>query len=951
MLKLLVAKLSLLQTLGISFFLINFVVEIETFAKVRNCWELRIKKTKYISIFLVLAFFALTGFSRSSSAKGIASNRNTLLANNSVFRDTSGLGMDDYMLSVDSASNSMSDNLVVSDSSANDSLTERKPFLDDVISGSNEDSLVYDIRNKTVHMYEKGSVDYQNMNLQGDYMRIKIDEKVIYAHGRPDDSTGKNTLVYFTDDGEMYTMDTITYNITTGKARIKGISTMQGEGYLTGIKVKKMSDNTINIANGRYTTCDAEHPHFYLAMTKAKAIPGKKVVVGPSYLVMEDVPIYFLGLPFGFFPIYSGRKAGFIMPEYGEEVVKGFFIRNGGYYLTFKDYADMAITAGIYTYGSWEAAVASRYVKRYKYNGGLNIRFSKDIMGEKGSADYVNQNNFNVIWQHSQDARARPNSSFSASVNFATSGYSKYGSQTMDEYLNTQTNSSIAYSKSWAGKPFSFSTNIQHSQNSHDSTVYLGFPNMVFNVSRIYPFRRRNAVGKQRWYEKISLTYTGTMSNSVTVKEKDLFTETMYKDMRNGVNHVIPISTSINLLKYINLSPSANYQERWYFRKIFREWDPELNRVVNSDTTSGFYRVYDYRFSLGASTKIYGTYGLRPKKGSTEIRYPIVRHVITPTISFGYTPDFSKPKYGYYERVQSDAAGNTTLYSPFAEGIYGVPSSGGQSAVMSFGLQQTLEMKVKSDADTTGYKKLKLIDNFNISSSYNFLADSMNLQPFSMTLRANLFKSIGINVSATLDPYQVNSSGQRINKFMLQEGKLGRITSASTSFGYSFRSTQSEKPAMNDINSGVGQATAAEQADFFSQPGFRDMDANTQRRVMSSTYYDFNIPWNFGFNYTLSYANNGLRKTVTQTLGFNGSVNLTEKWGITFDGGYDFEAKKITPGVITISRDLHCWQMNFTWVPIGFRKSWSFSIAVKSSLLKDLKYDRNSSFYDNLYEF
>lgn len=837
----------------------------------------------------------------------------------------------------------------INDSLGRDSLgrdtTTHKSFLEDPISGKNQDSLVYDVRNKRVYIYEKGDITYQDKNLKGDYMEIDMDKKLIFAHGRNDTVAGKPTRPEFTDGAAApYQMDTIYYNIDTEKARIRGVTTSDGDGYLQGFKVKKMKDNTINIANGKYTTCDADHPHFYLAMTKAKAIPGKKTIIGPSYLVMEDVPIYFLGIPFGFFPTMSGRHSGFIMPTWGEEAVKGFFLKDAGYYFAFNDYIDMTVLGGIYTLGSWQASLSSRYVKRYKYSGGLSFYYSKDIVGDKTDPDYVNMNNINIRWTHQQDPKFRPNSTFSASVNFSTSGYSKYGSETLSDYLNTQTNSSISYSKSWTGTPFSFSTNMQHSQNSSDTTISLSFPNVVFNVSRIYPFRRKEAQGKQRWYEKISLSYTGTLGNNVTVKERDLFTDKMFRQMRNGVNHNIPISSSFNLLNYINLSPSATYQERWYFQKIDRAWDPVAKQVVNSDTTSGFYRLYDYNFSVSASTKLYGMYDFGKGKALEKIR-----HTLTPTVGFTYRPDFSDPKYGYYKTVQSDTLGNTMQYSPFSNGLYGVPSAG-RSASLSFSLVQTLEMKVRSQRDTSGTKKISLIDNFSISSSYNFVADSLNLSPFSLSLRTNISQSLGLNVSATLDPYQVDANGRKINKFMWQKGKLGRLTNVSTSFGYSWDRSNGSPGAMNDINSAAAAVPAAYTDMFAQQQPYDLYDPATRRQMMSSMYYDFSIPWNFGFNYTFRYTNNGIRSDIVQTLGFNGSVTLTQKWGLQFSGGYDFEAKRITPGTFTLTRDLHCWEMVFDWVPIGFRKSWSFTIRVKASMLKDLKYDRNSSFYDNFYD-
>ncbi len=831
-----------------------------------------------------------------------------------------------------------------------------KPFLDDVISGTNEDSLIYQVQKRIVYIYEKGDVQYQKMNLKADFMRVDMNTKEIYAYGRPDtvllqEPTDEGDTVRITstrpefiDNGTSYTMDTITYNLNSKKARIRGVATQEGEGYLKGVRVKKMPDNTINIANGRYTTCDAEDPHFYMAMTKSKTIPGKKSIFGPSYLVMEDVPIYFLGLPFGFFPMSNDRKSGFIIPSYGEESSRGFFIRDGGYYIAIKDYADVAVTGGIYTYGSWEAELSSRYAKRYKYRGSLDVSFSKSIIGEKEDANYINQNNLQVMWSHQQDSKFRPNTTFSASVNFSTSGYSKYGAQNMNDYLTSQTNSSISYSHNWS--KVSLSTSFQHSQNSRDSTIQLSFPNVVVSVSRIYPFQRKEAVGKQRWYEKISMQYTGTVGNTVTTKERDLFTEEMFKSMRSGINHQIPVQTSFNLFKYFNINPSINYQERWYFQKVDREWDPVEKQVVNSDTTWGFYRLYNYSMSVSASTKIYGTYQF--KKGAA---IQAIRHMITPTVSFSYTPDFGKNGYGYYKQVQSDTTGRMTTYSPFSNGLYGVPSSG-PSMSLNFSISQTLEMKVRDKKDTSGVKKIKLIDNLMVSSSYNFLADSLNLSPFSLSLRTTLFKNVALNVTATLDPYQVDPvTGNRINKFMLKKGKLGRLTSVQTSFGYSFNSPSSghSRPSINDINSGM--EVPPEYTDMFSQPGFTELDPNTRRQMMTSRYYNFDIPWNLGLNYSFSYTNTGLRRNIVQTLGFNGSLNLTQKWGLTFNGGYDFESNKLTPGTFTLTRDLHCWQMSFSWVPTGFRKSWSFTIGVKAATLRDLKYDRRNSFYDNLYDY
>ena len=485
------------------------------------------------------------------------------------------------------------------DTIARDTVKEKKPqkpgaFLDDPITGKNKDSLVYDVRNKMVYIYNEGDITYQNSNLKADYMQINMDNKMVYAYGKPDSLEGKPivTKPEFSEGDASYTMDTITYNLTSKKAKIKGVATQQGDGWLVGGSVKKMPDNTVNIQHGKYTTCDeTDHPHFYLAMTKAKVIPGKKVVTGPAYLVMEDVPIYFLGIPEGFFPINMGPKSGLLMPTYGEEYSKGFFLRDMGYYFTLGDYADLAVRGGIYTLGSWEASAASRYIKRYKYSGSFNMQYSNIKTGEKGEPDYIKQSNFRIQWTHSQDPKANPGSTFSASVNFATSGYSKYSATNLNDILSTQTNSSIAYSKNWAGTPFSLSANMSISQNSQNKSLSVTLPTVVFNVSRFYPFKRKERMGKERWYEKISMQYTGKMTNSVTTTEDKIFSKETLDNMKNGIEHNIPISASFNLFNYINISPSATYNEKWYFKKVEFDWNPVTNKVDTLPTQYGFYRL------------------------------------------------------------------------------------------------------------------------------------------------------------------------------------------------------------------------------------------------------------------------------------------------------------------------------------------------------------------------
>ena len=529
-------------------------------------------------------------------------------------------------------------------------------------------------------------------------------------------------------------------------------------------------------------------------------------------------------------------------------------------------------------------------------------------------------------------------------MNFATSGYSKYSATNLNDILATQTNSSIAYSKNWAGTPFSLSANMSISQNSQNKTISVTLPTLVFNVSRFYPFKRKEKTGKDRWYEKISMQYTGKMTNSVSTTEDKIFSKETLDNMKNGIEHNIPVSASFNLFNYINISPSANYNEKWYFKKVELEWNPVTNSVDTLPAQYGFYRLYNYNFSVSTSTTVYGMYDFTKKRRDRKIQ--AIRHTITPSIGFSYAPDFGDPKYGYQSNYQSDSTGTFRPYSPYSVNAYGVPSSG-RSMSMNFSLSQNLEMKVLSKRDTSGVKKIKLIDELRLSGSYNFLADSMGLSTIPISFRTTLFGNFGINLSATLNLYKLTPDGKLYDKLFLP----GRIESTGWSFGYTFKSRQDRtERAINDITS-----IPPEYMNPFYDP-YGNMDPVLRRQYMAQTYYDFSLPWNFGFNYTVNYSISrgnyppkGYKKNITQTIGFNGSVNLTPKTGVTFQGGYDIKQNKLTTSSVSISRDLHCWQMSFSWIPFGYHRSWSFNIGVKAASLSDLKYDKSQSMYDNMY--
>ncbi|MFR9523950.1 MAG: putative LPS assembly protein LptD [Rikenellaceae bacterium] len=824
-------------------------------------------------------------------------------------------------------------------------------FLDDILTGKNTDSLYYDVRDRKVYIYEKGDVTYQNKNLQADFMRVDMSTREVYAYGKIDTTGGTQTVVkpIFTDNGSSFTMDTITYNLKSGKAKIQGVATQEGDGWLVGSHVKKMPDNAINILGGKYTTCEhTDHPHFYLAMTKAKMIPGKKVITGPAYIVLEDVPLFPLIIPEAFFPLSTGAQSGLLMPTYGEDGTKGFFLRDMGYYFTFGDYADLTLLGGIYSYGSWDLSASSRYVKRYKYSGSASLSYSSIVLNEKGDSDYSKQSAVKVTWSHSQDAKANPGSIFSASVNFTTSGYSKYSATSMSDILATQTNSSISYSKSWSKA--SLSTSMSVSQNSQTEAISATFPTAVFSVSKFYPFKWGESLGSESWYEKISMTYSAKMTNSVTTTEDEFFTKQTLQDMKNGIQHTIPVSASFKLFDYIDISPSLSYTERWYFSEQNREWNPLTKEVDYLDPNYGFYRLYNYSASASASTTVYGTF--QSKKKTSKLQ--AVRHTITPSVGFSYAPDFSDQKYGYYKVVQSDSLGGYTVYSPYSNNAYGVPSSG-QTFALTFGLSQSLEAKVLSKRDTSGVRKVSIIDQLSLSGSYNFLADSMKFSLGTVRLTASLTDKIGVNLNLGISPYKVTPEGKLYDELFFP----GRLTSTSWSFGYTFKSAQQQ----NSKTGGNGAAMAInditqvppQYQNPFSDP-YGLIDPTLRRELMTNTYYDFSLPWNFGFNYSINYGisyvdngTTGYTPNITQTVGFNGSATLTQKTGVTFSGSYDIMDNQLSATQIAITRDLHCWQMSFSWIPLGYYKSWSFNIGVKAASLADLKYDKSESMYDYMY--
>ena len=815
-----------------------------------------------------------------------------------------------------------------------------KPVLEAPISYTASDSIIVALDNKKVYLYKSGVVTYQTIELTADYIELDLNTKEVYAEGLPDSVGVMQGTPVFKDGSEEFECKVLRYNFETQKGIIQDVKTEQGEGYVHSERTKKIDKDEFILKNGKYTTCDAEHPHFYLHMTRAKVISNKKIITGPAYMVLEDFPLYFPIIPFGFFPNSPTYSSGIIIPSYGEEQNRGFFLRDGGYYWAASPYFDLTLKGDIYSKGSWGTNVHTNYKKRYKFSGNFDMRYNVNKYSEKGLPDYSRSPGFSIRWSHSQDSKASPNQTFSASVNLSTTSYDRENSYEISSYLSTQKSSSISYTKKWENSPFNMSVNFRHSQNSTDSTMTISFPEMTFSMAKQYPFRAKVRSGKLKWYEKIGLSYTGNIKNSITAKEDLILEQSLIKDWKNGWKHSIPISLpSFNLLKYINLSPSFNYSERWYTSNISKRY--YIDQVAREteilvDTLYGFKRNYEYSYSLSSSTNIYGMYLMK----NPNSRLKAIRHKMTPSLSFSYRPDFGDPKYGFWDSYV-DNKGREVFYNRFEGGVFG--STGrGESGSISFSLANNLEAKLAAKNDTASnaekFEKVKIIDNLGISASYNLVADSLNLSNISVRGRTTI-KGVSVNFGGTLNPYMTNSSGTGlINEYVWNHksglGKLGRLTNANLSFGMSFKSKNGNK--------GAGPAPAEPEED--------SPEARLPVEMMTGpAYYDFNIPWEFRFDYSFSYnkSNPFKKSTINQSVNLNGRMSLTDKWNMSLTTNFDVQAKAFSFTTFNVTRSLHCWSMSFNFVPFGDRRSYSFTLNASSAMLKDLKVDKQRSWFDN----
>lgn len=855
--------------------------------------------------------------------------------------------------------------------------------FDDIIEYKAKDSLVM-LGTNMIYMFGPSTVDYKDKGLEGEYMRMNIDSNLVYSHYAVDSLGNPRAYPKFKDGGQSYEAKSMNYNFKTSKGFITGVVSQQGEGYITAEKTKKSDDGCMYMEGGRYSTCqNHEHPHFYLQLTRAKVRAGKNIVAGPSYLVIAGVPVP-IGLPFGFFPFSSRYSSGILMPSYGEETSRGIYLREGGYYWAINDYVDLAVTGDWYSRGSWGINARSNYRKRYRYNGALSASYIVSKTGDKDVAGtYSESTDFRISWTHSQDAKANPNQSFSASVNFSTSQYNHNSLNTLYNPAVASQNtksSSINYSRTFAGTPWSLSASLDITQTSRDTMLSINSPSLSVNMSRIYPFKRKNRVGKERWYEKISLSYSAQLRNSITTKEHELFQKNLIKDWSNGISHSIPISASYKILDYIDLTLSANYNERWYSYKNIQSYDEVKNEVVTT-REYGFNRVFDFSTSASFSTTLYGFFKPWRIFGN---KLNMIRHRMTPSIGVSYRPDFGTDLFGYYRDLNYVNAQGQQVhnrYNLYNGHIFGSVSPG-KTASITFSLDNNLEAKVRTidkQDSTETYKKISLIDNFSLSSSYNLAADSFRLADINARIALRISKGISLNLSGSFDPYMYQSyqdaSGnlqyRAVDKLRILNGRgIGGLRGTGTSFSYTFNNEtwskikklfggkdKDEDKSKNKKKDEDKTATTVPKQDT----NMGDMAAQAGEKQSASLYgnqdensYDSDgylintVPWNVSVNYGINYSRdtfnhekNDFNYKFTHSLMLSGSIQPTKNWSFNFSASYDFEAKKIANMTIGISRDLHCWSFTASAIPFGLYKSYNFTIGVKSSLLKDLKYDKH----------
>ena len=863
-------------------------------------------------------------------------------------------------------------NKAIDDSIRADSMMRaRSNGIDAPVKYSAEDSLVYDAESGTAYLYGNSKVDYENMKLTSDKVHMNLDKSTVRATGTVDSTAegGIKGKPVFTMGKDEYKSDTMAFNFKSKKGLIKGVYTEQQDGFLSGEVGKRDSTGSIYLQHGRYTTCDKPHPDFYIALSRAKVRPGKDVVFGPAYLVVADVPLP-LAIPYGFFPFSKKYSSGFIMPSYGDESDRGFYLRDGGYYFAISDKWDLKLLGEIYTKGSWGVSAASNYRKRYRYSGSFLFSYQDSKTGDKGLPDFAEQESFKIQWNHRQDPKANPYSSLAASVNFATSSYernnlnSMYNPQTLTQSTRT---SSVSWSTGFSSIGLSLSATTNLAQDMRTSSIQITLPDLNISLSRFYPFKRKHLVGKERWYEKISMSYTGQLANSISTTEDKILHSNLIKDWKNAFQHTIPVQANFTLFNYINVTPSFNFTDRMYSKKVTRGWDNTLQKEVVRDTTYGFHNVYNWSMSVGASTKVYGFWTPNRKLFGDKIQ--AIRHVITPQVTFSYAPNFAARRYGYYDSYQyTDASGNVKLveYSPYQDELYSVPGKY-KTEMISWDVSNNIEMKIKSDKDTTGYKKISIIDELGASMSYNAAADYHRWSDLSMRLRLKWWKNYTFSMNAQFATYayELDANGKPYvgNHTEWGYGRLPRFQGMSQNFSFTLnpeklkkwfgRKDDKDDDKVSVDSDGPDTNIESNMDDDLEKGKYA---AKKKRGNIAETdddgYMSFNMPWSLTIGYGITMRENTAgrfnTKTMrypykfTQTLNFSGNIRISDGWNINFSSGYDFENHAMSMTTASLSRDLHCFNMSASVVLAPYT-SYNFTFRCNAATLTDaLKYDKRS---------
>jgi lipopolysaccharide assembly outer membrane protein LptD (OstA) len=871
-------------------------------------------------------------------------------------------------------------NKAIDDSLRLDSLNrQRKNSIEAPVEYSAQDSMTYEAEAGVAHLYGSAVVSYENMNLQSDQIHMSLDSNIVRASGTSDSLGVVKGSPIFKMGSDTYENDTIAFNFKTKKGLITGVYTEQDEGFLTSEVAKRGANGELFLQHGKYTTCDEPHPDFYLALSRAKVRPGKDVVFGPAYLVVADVPLPF-AIPYGFFPFTKNYSSGFIMPTYGDETSRGFYLRDGGYYFAISDKMDLKLIGDIYTKGSWSATATSNYKKRYKFNGSFLVSYQSTVTGDKNMPDYQKDTSFKLTWTHNQDPKANPFSTLSARVNYSTQNYernnltSMYNPQALTQTTRT---SSVSWQTQFSSIGMTLNSTFDFNQNMRDSTISVTLPSLNISVTRFYPFKRKSG-GKERWYEKIGIQYKGEIRNSITAKEDKILHTKLNRDWQNGMKHDIPISANFTLFDVLNVNPSFNFTDRMYLNSVQKSWDQVTQSEV-SDTVSGFHNVYNWSLNLGLTTKLYGMYV--PSRKIFGDKIVAIRHVLTPTVTFSHAPDFSASRYGYfktYQKTNADGSVEMVEYSPYQGYLFSPPLTKGRTGSMSIDLSNNVEMKIRSDADTTGFKKISLIDELRFGMSYNFASHDQPLSPLSTSVRIKLTKSYTLNLSTSFASYvyELDSLGnpqESRNTTYWEKGKWGRFQSLSQNISYTLDNTKVAKffrwlrGESTDEDRKVTDDRDTEEDDKFEDAFYsnmdRDMEKGAHRAKRESSekaetdedgYMAFSMPWSLSFGYGITVSENRSGKfntntmrypyKLSHTLNVSGNLRISDGWDINFRSGYDFENKKISMTTASLSRDLHCFNMSCE-VTLAPYTSYNFSFRCNAATLTDvLKYDKRSSY-------